>query len=86
MISKNCVGKKLNVPFKSNRKFKKFQVCVKDKRGNVVNPHFGDNRYEDYTQHKDPARRKNFRSRHNCDPVSKLDKTTPRYWSCQFLW
>jgi hypothetical protein len=28
----------------------------------------------------DPARRKAFRARHNCD--DKKDKTTPGYWSC----
>ena len=30
----------------------------------------------------DPARRKAFRARHNCD--QKTDKTTAGYWSCKF--
>jgi hypothetical protein len=85
-VSKNCIGKNLNKPFKSNKKFKKKQVCVKDKKDNIVNPHYGDTRYKDFTQHKDPERRKNFRKRHKCDPISKLDKTTPKYWACQDLW
>lgn len=85
MIPKSCEGKKLNKPFKSNRKNKKFQVCVK-KNNNVFNIHFGDTRYSDFTKHKDKKRRKNFRQRHNCDPVDKLDKTTARYWACQKLW
>ena len=28
-----------------------------------------------------PARRSNFRARHNCDTAK--DKFTPRYWSCK---
>lgn len=27
-----------------------------------------------------------FRKRHKCDPVKNLDKTTARYWACQYLW
>jgi hypothetical protein len=85
-VSKSCVGKPLNKPFKSNRQFKKRQVCVKNEKGNIVSVHYGDNRYEDFTQHKNPERRRNFRKRHRCDPVSKLKKTKPRYWACQDLW
>ena len=46
---------------------------------------YGHRDYQDYTQHKDPERRKNFRARHNCDsdPRAK-DKTTAKYWSCKF--
>lgn len=70
----------------SDRKNKKLQVYVRNRQGKVVNVHFGDRRYEDFTQHGDLERLKSFRARHNCDPVSKLDKATPRYWSCQHLW
>jgi len=86
VIPKNCQGKKLNKPFKSERSFKKLQVCVKDKKGKIKNIHFGDNSYEDWTSHKDSKRRKNFRKRHGCDPVSKLKKTSAKYWSCSKLW
>lgn len=86
MKSKNCIGKKLNEPFESNRKFKKRQVCVKDKLGEIKNIHYGDKRYEDFTQHKDKERRKNFRARHGCNPISKLNKASAKYWACQDLW
>jgi hypothetical protein len=45
---------------------------------------FGARGYQDYTQHKDPERRKNFRARHNCDAVK--DKNTAKYWACEYLW
>ena len=82
---KNCVGKKLNEPFESDRKFKKLQVCVKDEKGNIKNIHFGDKRYSDFTKHKDEERRKSFRARHRCD-TDKPSKLTARYWSCEELW
>ena len=50
----------------------------------IVN--FGHIEYSDFTKHKDTKRRKGFRERHNCDPVSKLSKLTAKYWSCQYLW
>lgn len=65
---------------------KKYEVLVKSDKGNVKKIYFGDKRYEDYTQHRDKDRRANFRARHNCDPVSKLDKNKPKYWACQYLW
>lgn len=83
MIPKNCKDKPLNKPFKSDRKFKKLQVCVKDKEV-IKNIHFGDNRYSDYTRHKDKKRRENFRARHRCD--EKPSKTSARYWACEELW
>ncbi|MGC9310064.1 MAG: hypothetical protein ACP5D2_05220 [Candidatus Nanoarchaeia archaeon] len=43
-------------------------------------------RYEDFTQHKDKERRRRFRLRHGCNPVSKLNKATPKFWACQKLW
>lgn len=45
---------------------------------------YGHRDYEDYRQHKDPERRKNFRARMRCD--EKMDKNTPRYWACSRLW
>jgi len=45
---------------------------------------YGARGYEDYTQHKDPKRRANFRARHNCDSVT--DKNTARHWACEDLW
>ena len=83
-ISRSCVGKKLEVPFKSNRKYKKLQVCVEDQIGNVVGVHFGDKRYSDFTLHKDKLRRKSFRARHKCE--ESKDKLSARYWACEVLW
>lgn len=86
MKARNCEDRRLNTPFDSNRKFKKRQVCVRDRYGNIKNIHYGDTRYEDFTQHKDKGRRIAFRLRHGCDPVSKLNKASARYWACQDLW
>lgn len=63
----------------------KFRVLAKDgDKIKVIN--FGHVDYEDYTQHKDPERRKNFRSRMGYDPVKSLDKLSKKYWACQYLW
>ena len=63
---------------------KKKTVFVKNDNGRVVVLHFGDVRYSDFTKHKNPKRRANFRSRHNC--AEAKDKTTPKYWACKNLW
>ena len=53
--------------------------------------HFSDRRYEDYTWHKDEARRDNYRTRHKA--ILKKDgkpaytvKGTPAYFSWHILW
>lgn len=84
MIPKNCINKKTNKPFPSERRFKKLQVCVKTKEGKIKNIHFGDNRYEDFTEHKDERRRRSFRARHRCD--EELNKESARFWACNELW
>ena len=71
-------GKELNNPTKGDRK--KYKVYVKNDKGNVVKVEFGDPNME--IKRDDPARRKAFRARHNCD--QKKDKTTAGYWSCKF--
>ncbi len=55
-----------------------FKVYVKNDKGNIVKVNFGDPNME--IKRDDPARRKSFRARHNCDTAK--DKTTARYWSC----
>lgn len=78
---------KLNKPFPSNRKNKKFQVRVRDPQtGEIETVHFGDKRYEDFTMHKDKKRRESFRARHRCDDLTKKDIASARYWSCEYLW
>ena len=60
---------------------KKFKVFVKNAKGNVVKVNFGDPNME--IKRDNPARRRNFRARHNCDTAR--DRTTPRFWSCR-MW
>lgn len=63
----------------------KFRVLAKDgDKIRIVN--FGHKDFKDFTQHKDTDRRRSFRKRMKCDPVKSLDKTSARYWACQFLW
>ena len=55
----------LNKPFRTKGASKKFGVYTKNANGNVVLVRFGDPNME--IKRDDPERRKNFRSRHNCD-------------------
>ena len=71
-------GKELNNPTRGD--VKKYKVYVKNDKGNVVKVEFGDPNMQ--IKRDDPARRKAFRARHNCD--QKKDKTTAGYWSCKF--
>jgi hypothetical protein len=69
---------KLNDPFRTPGKKKKFAVYVKNESGTVVIVRFGDPNME--IKRDDPDRRRNFRARHNCaDPGPKWKA---RYWSC----
>jgi signal peptidase I len=70
--------------YKGKGKYKKRVLAKEGDKIKIVN--YGHKDYEDFTIHKDTKRRKNFRSRHNCDPVNKLSKLTARYWACQDLW
>ena len=59
---------------------KKFKVYVKDpKTGNVKKVNFGDKTMR--IKKSNPARRKSFRARHNCDNPGP--RTKARYWSCR---
>ena len=69
---------KLNNPTKGDRK--KYKVYVKNDKGNVVKVEFGDPNME--IKRDDPARRRSFRARHNCDNPGP--KWKARYWSCKF--
>ena len=72
-------GKTLNKPFRTPKGPKKFSVYVKNEKGNVVKVNFGDPNME--IKRDDPARRKSFRARHNCDNPGP--KWKARYWSCR---
>jgi len=69
---------KLNSPFRTPGGPKKFAVYVKNDKGNVVKVTFGDPNLR--VRNNNPAARKSFRSRHNCD--QKKDRTKSGYWSC----
>jgi hypothetical protein len=58
---------------------KKSKVYVKGPKGNVVKVNFGDP--EMRIKKSNPARRKSFRARHNCDNPGPRWKA--RYWSCR---
>ena len=70
---------KLGKPFRTPKGPKKFSVYVKNDKGNVVKVNFGDPNMK--IKKSDPARRKSFRARHNCDNPGPRWKA--RYWSCR---
>lgn len=63
----------------STRKDKKYMVEV---GGKTV--HFGAMGYQDFTKHKDEARRERFLTRNKKWKDAKID--TPAYWSYHVLW
>ena len=74
--------KTLNKPFRTPKGPKKFSVYVKNDKGNVVKVNFGDPNME--IKRDDPARRKSFRARHQCD-TSPGPRWKAKYWSCK-MW
>ena len=76
---------KLNKPTRGD--VKKYKVYVKDpKTGNVKKVNFGHGgtsakRKTMRIRKSNPARRRSFRARHNCDNPGP--KTKARYWSCR---
>ncbi|MAL00706.1 MAG: hypothetical protein CL536_00920 [Alcaligenaceae bacterium] len=69
----------LNKPFRTPGGPKKFAVYVQNESNRVVIVRFGDPNME--IKRDDPERRRNFRSRHNCDNPGP--RTKARYWSCR---
>lgn len=78
---------KLGKPMRGD--VKKFKVYVRNAEGNVVKVNFGHGgtsakRAGQKTMRikkNNPARRKSFRARHNCDNPGP--RTKARYWSCR---
>jgi len=67
----------------STRKYKKYMVLKPDGKWS----HFGDNRYEDYTQHRDTKRRSLYLKRAtNIKGNWKDDKYSPNNLSINLLW
>jgi len=85
------VEKKLNKPFKSNVKGKKYSVFVKD-GDKVKKVNFGAKGMDDWrsgTATKE--QRKSFRARmkgikRKDGTFAYKDKTSPAYWSLNYLW
>ena len=67
-----------NKPKRTPGKAKKSAVLAK-KGSEIKLVRFGDSKMS--IKKDQPARRKNFRARHNCDTAK--DKFSARYWSCK---
>jgi hypothetical protein len=80
LIEAEYKGRKVKLGKPMPGDVKKYKVYVKNDKGNVVKVNFGDKNME--IKRDDPARRKAFRDRHNCE--DKKDRTTAGYWSCKF--
>ena len=73
-------GRKVKLGKPSAGDVKKFKVYVRDpKTGNVKKVNFGQKGAR--IKKDNPARRKSFRARHNCDNPGPRHKA--RYWSCR---
>ena len=72
-------GRKVPLGKKMKGDVKKSKVYVKGPKGNVVKVNFGDPNMK--IKKSNPARRKSFRARHNCDNPGPRWKA--RYWSCR---
>jgi hypothetical protein len=72
-------GKKVSLgkPTKGGRK--KYQVYVRNKKGNVIKISYGDSGMK--ANWNDPEARKSFAARHQCH--LKKDRTTAGYWACR---
>ena len=80
--AKDYLGGGVNIQT-STRKFKKYMVKKTDGKWS----HFGDNRYEDYTQHRDDKRKENYLAR--AEKIKgnwKNDIYSPNNLSIHILW
>ena len=80
----SCRKVKLGKPTRGD--VKKFKVYVKNPKGNVVKVNFGHGgtsakRKTMRIRKSNPAARRSFRARHNCDSPGPRHKA--RYWSCR---
>ena len=84
------INKPMYKPYKSSNAKKKGMVYVSSNGGKKL-IHFGDANMKDFTQHKDPARRKNYlaRSAGIKDKQGNLtaqNKNSANYWARKMLW
>ena len=69
---------------KSKRKNKKYDLLDSDKTKYLWS--FGDNRYSDYTMHKDDDRKNNYLSRHGKEDHSAKNIRSAAFMSAHLLW
>lgn len=70
---------------RSDRKNKKYKIqFVNEDTGRINSIHFGDNRYEDFTIHKDKSRRDKYDLRHQNENWTSLSKSGT--WAKYLLW
>ena len=73
-------GRKVSLGKPMRGDVKKFKVFVRDpKTKNIKKVNFGDPNMR--IKKSNPARRRSFRARHNCDNPGP--RTKARYWSCR---
>jgi hypothetical protein len=72
-------GRKVKLGKPMQGDVKKFKVYVRNPKGNIVKVNFGDPNMR--IKKSNPARRRSFRARHNCDNPGPRHKA--RYWSCR---
>jgi len=71
---------------KGTAKNKKWKAIFYDAEGKKIKTtQFGDNRFEDYTQHKDKKRRSKYRTRHKKD-LNKGNYMSAGFLSYYILW
>ena len=71
---------------KGTAKNKKLKAIFYDDKGKKIKTtQFGDNRYQDYTQHKDKSRRSKYLSRHSGN-LKKTNYMSPAHLSYYILW
>lgn len=69
----------------------KYYVILEFKDGTKKTVHFGHKDYDDYTQHKDPERRRRYLLRASAikdknGDLTKDDIRSPNFWSINVLW
>ena len=67
---------------KSKNKDKTFDAIIHGKK----RISFGDSNYKDFTQHKDPERKKNYINRHGNEDQTKKNIASPAYMSRWITW
>ena len=84
------ITKPMYKPYKSSNAKKKGMVYISS-NGKKKLIHFGDSSMEDFTQHKDPVRRKNYLTRSagikdKQGNYTSQNKNTANYWARKVLW